>query len=111
MLAHVPEDRPGRTSGPAPEGAATDARRDPQRAGAALIELMRETMRDAPGVGLAAPQIGVVAPARGHRGPESPRDERGRARAEAVPFHVIVNPGLRFVSDAAARQSTISKAA
>ena len=25
---------------------------------AALIELMRETMRDAPGVGLAAPQIG-----------------------------------------------------
>ena len=24
-----------------------------------LIELMRETMRDAPGVGLAAPQVGV----------------------------------------------------
>jgi peptide deformylase len=64
-----------------------------------LIEWMRETMRDAPGVGLAAPQIGVplqiaviedraellasIAPER--------LEERGR---RAVPFHVIVNPAI-----------------
>jgi peptide deformylase len=62
-----------------------------------LIEFMRETMRDAPGVGLAAPQVGVplqiaviedraellasIAPER--------LTERGR---RPVPFHVIVNP-------------------
>ena len=55
-----------------------------------LIELMRETMRDAPGVGLAAPQIGlplalaviedVGAVAETERAP--------------VPFHVVVNPRL-----------------
>jgi peptide deformylase len=58
----------------------------------ALIELMRETMRDAPGVGLAAPQIGeplqlaVI------------EDQVAREEAERapVPFHVIVNPVLRF---------------
>ena len=64
-----------------------------------LIEWMRETMRDAPGVGLAAPQVGLplqiaviedredlmasIAPAR--------LQERGR---RPVPFHVIVNPVL-----------------
>jgi peptide deformylase len=57
-----------------------------------LIELMRETMRDAPGVGLAAPQIGeplqlaviedVATVAETERTP--------------VPFHVIVNPKLEL---------------
>jgi peptide deformylase len=62
-----------------------------------LIEWMRETMRDAPGVGLAAPQVGLplqlaviedgadlqrsIAPER--------LAERGR---RPVPFHVIANP-------------------
>jgi peptide deformylase len=62
----------------------------------ALIELMRETMRDAPGVGLAAPQIGealqlaviedVATVAETERTP--------------VPFHVIVNPKLELGSEA-----------
>jgi peptide deformylase len=57
-----------------------------------LIELMRETMHDAPGVGLAAPQIGqplrlaVIED-------QVTRDETERA---PVPFHVIINPELRF---------------
>ena len=58
-----------------------------------LIDLMRETMRDAPGVGLAAPQIGeplrlaVIED-------QVAREEQART---PVPFHVIVNPELRFV--------------
>jgi peptide deformylase len=64
-----------------------------------LIDWMRETMRDAPGVGLAAPQVGLslqlaviedreemlraIAPER--------LAERGR---RPVPFHVIINPIL-----------------
>ena len=55
-----------------------------------LIELMRETMRDAPGVGLAAPQIGL---------PLQLAVIEDVAEIEAtertpVPFHVIVNPRL-----------------
>ena len=60
-----------------------------------LIDLMRETMRDAPGVGLAAPQIGeglrlaVIEDS-------VTREELERA---PVPFHVIINPELRFVGE------------
>jgi peptide deformylase len=55
-----------------------------------LIELMRETMRDAPGVGLAAPQIGV---------PLQLAVIEDVAELEAtertpVPFHVIASPQL-----------------
>ena len=64
-----------------------------------LIEWMRETMRDAPGVGLAAPQVGLsLALAVIEDPPETMRvipaerlAERGR---RPVPFHVIVNPKL-----------------
>jgi peptide deformylase len=64
-----------------------------------LIESMRETMHDAPGVGLAAPQIGVpLQLAVIEDKPENLKDipveylkERER---KAVPFHVIVNPKL-----------------
>jgi peptide deformylase len=69
-----------------------------------LIAMMRETMRDAPGVGLAAPQIGeslqlVVI--------EDPRELQAGLTAEqlaerersAVPFHVLVNPTLEIVGD------------
>jgi len=64
-----------------------------------LIEWMRETMRDAPGVGLAAPQVGLglqlaviedSAEAQRSIAPER-LEERGR---RPVPFHVIVNPVL-----------------
>jgi peptide deformylase len=69
---------------------------------AALIELMRETMRDAPGVGLAAPQIGeplqlaVIEDRTDYQ--ESQADEELAIRGRApVPFHVIINPRLEVV--------------
>jgi peptide deformylase len=55
-----------------------------------LIELMRETMRDAPGVGLAAPQVGVpLQLAVIEDVGESEVQER-----KPVPFHVIASPRL-----------------
>lgn len=70
-----------------------------------LIGLMRDTMRDTPGVGLAAPQIGeslqlVVVEDR----PEymigvSPERLAERERAP-VPFHVLVNPVLTVLDSA-----------
>jgi peptide deformylase len=69
-----------------------------------LIEWMRETMRDAPGVGLAAPQVGrplqlavIEDPADLQKmmAPEK-LAERGR---RPVPFHVVVNPKLRLDGD------------
>jgi peptide deformylase len=55
-----------------------------------LIELMRETMRDAPGVGLAAPQVGVpLQLAVIEDVGESEEQER-----KPVPFHVIASPRL-----------------
>ena len=60
-----------------------------------LIEDMRETMRAAPGVGLAAPQIGeslqLVVIEDTYTAPERER--------EAVPFHVLVNPTLTVRTD------------
>lgn len=68
-----------------------------------LIGLMRDAMRNAPGVGLAAPQIGesiqlAVIEDRPEYIKSVPQEivtERERA---AVPFHVIINPKL-IVSD------------
>ena len=60
-----------------------------------LIELMRRTMYDAPGVGLAAPQIGlplqlaVIADS-----VEDPVKDR-----RPVPFHVIINPRITLGPD------------
>jgi len=67
-----------------------------------LIASMRETMRKAPGVGLAAPQIGqpiqlaVIEDRSEYLKDLSPEtlDERGRA---IIPFHVIINPELKVV--------------
>jgi peptide deformylase len=64
-----------------------------------LIEHMRETMRDAPGVGLAAPQIGlsiqlaVIEDREEYQAhlPQEVLAERGR---RPVPFHVIINPAI-----------------
>ena len=69
-----------------------------------LVELMRATMYDAPGVGLAAPQIGLpLQLAVLEDKPEYHRDiapevlaERGRA---AVPFQVVINPRLTLADD------------
>jgi peptide deformylase len=64
-----------------------------------LIEWMRETMYDAPGVGLAAPQVGLgLQLAVIEDKPEYLRDVpeaviKQRER-KPVPFHVIVNPKI-----------------
>jgi peptide deformylase len=72
-----------------------------------LIALMRDTMRDAPGVGLAAPQVGVPLqlaviedqPEYIERLPPGHAAERQR---EPVPFHVIVNPQITLLEPASA---------
>jgi peptide deformylase len=64
-----------------------------------LIESMRETMHDAPGVGLAAPQVGisvqlvVVEDQPRFLEKLSPEDRVERERT-AVPFHVLINPSI-----------------
>jgi peptide deformylase len=64
-----------------------------------LIEQMRETMRDAPGVGLAAPQIGeslqlAVIEDREEYQERVADDRLTLLEREPVPFHVIVNPRI-----------------
>jgi peptide deformylase len=67
-----------------------------------LIEQMRETMRHAPGVGLAAPQIGqalqlaVIEDREEYLRGIDPAVLQDRERAP-VPFHVIVNPQLTVI--------------
>ena len=64
-----------------------------------LIADMRETMRAAPGVGLAAPQVGlglqlaVIEDAPEYQANATAEELAERERA-AVPFHVIINPVL-----------------
>jgi peptide deformylase len=64
-----------------------------------LIQLMHQTLRDAPGVGLAAPQIGEsVQLAIIEDLPEYSRNLTAQQVADRerqpVPFHVIINPVL-----------------
>ncbi|MBF5045149.1 peptide deformylase [Aggregicoccus sp. 17bor-14] len=64
-----------------------------------LIALMRDTMRDAPGVGLAAPQVGVdvrlvVIEDRAEYQAGLGAGELAAREREPVPFHVLVNPRL-----------------
>ena len=66
---------------------------------------MRETMRRAPGVGLAAPQIGLsvnlaVIEDQPENIEEMEPEDRLKKDREAVPFHVLVNPRLE-VTDVA----------
>jgi peptide deformylase len=69
---------------------------------ATLIEVMRETMRQAPGVGLAAPQVGlplqlaVIEDRPDYHEGIDPEELARRGRAP-VAFHVIVNPRLIVV--------------
>ena len=64
-----------------------------------LIEWMRDTMRDAPGVGLAAPQIGlpiqlVVIEDRAEYSKAMPPDEQAERGRQPVPFQVLINPRI-----------------
>jgi peptide deformylase len=64
-----------------------------------LISLMRETMRDAPGVGLAAPQVGVdvrlaVIEDRAEYQAGLSAEELAARERKPVDFHVIINPRL-----------------
>ena len=72
-----------------------------------LIESMRDTMRDAPGVGLAAPQIGeslqlAVIEDRSEYIKDVSADQLKERQRDAIEFHVIINPKLSFVDDSAA---------
>jgi peptide deformylase len=69
-----------------------------------LIESMRETMRDAPGVGLAAPQVGVglqiaVIEDKAEYAATAPPEAMVERERRPVPFHVIINPRISESSD------------
>ncbi len=70
-----------------------------------LIQHMRETMNDAPGVGLAAPQVGfplqlaVIEDKQEYFAGITAEQITERER-QPVPFHVIINPVLRLESEA-----------
>jgi peptide deformylase len=64
-----------------------------------LIEHMRETMRHAPGVGLAAPQVGislqlVVIEDREEYHKKLTSEHLAERQRQPVPFHVIINPRI-----------------
>jgi peptide deformylase len=68
-----------------------------------LIAAMRETMNDAPGVGLAAPQVGVplqlaVIEDREENMKDLTREVLAERERKPVPFHVIINPVLTLES-------------
>ena len=69
-----------------------------------LIDWMRETMHDAPGVGLAAPQVGmplqlaVIEDSAELIQSLSAAQIAERAR-RPVPFHVVINPKLTVQGD------------
>jgi len=72
-----------------------------------LIGLMRDAMREAPGVGLAAPQIGesiqlAVIEDRVRYIADLSADELAERQRIAIPFHVIINPKLSFLDDSSA---------
>lgn len=69
-----------------------------------LIDAMKETMRDAPGVGLAAPQVGyslqlAVIEDRPEYTKDAPREQLIERERKPVPFHVIINPQLTLLAD------------
>ena len=69
-----------------------------------LIELMRDTMRAAPGVGLAAPQIGesiqlAVIEDRIDYIKDVSSEELADRQRSPVDFHVIINPKISIVGE------------
>lgn len=74
-----------------------------------LIELMRNTMREAPGVGLAAPQIGkslqlAVIEDRAEYLTRLSADELAETQRAEIPFHVIINPKLTILDKSSSAQ-------
>ncbi|MHB1937570.1 MAG: peptide deformylase [Acidobacteriaceae bacterium] len=68
-----------------------------------LIESMRETLRDAPGVGLAAPQIGqsfqlAVIEDRAEYHKTATDAELKERQRKPVDFHVLINPRIELLS-------------
>ena len=69
-----------------------------------LIVSMQQTLRDAPGVGLAAPQIGmpvqlaIIEDLADYHHELSPGELEERER-RPVPFHVIINPQIKLLGD------------
>lgn len=69
-----------------------------------LIAAMKETMHAAPGVGLAAPQIGrnlqlaVIEDRPDYTKDWTPEQLVARER-EVIPFHVIINPKLTLIGE------------
>jgi peptide deformylase len=64
-----------------------------------LIDSMRETMHDAPGVGLAAPQVGLglqlaVIEDKSEYMRDAPEQVLKERERKPVPFHVIINPKI-----------------
>jgi len=69
-----------------------------------LIRDMRETMEDAPGVGLAAPQVGLalqlaVIEDRQELLTSLPAEELVEKERTAVPFHVVINPEITLLGE------------
>jgi peptide deformylase len=69
-----------------------------------LIESMRETMHDAPGVGLAAPQVGLaiqmaVIEDQLELIQKLPPEQVAERDRRPVPFHVVINPKLIIDGD------------
>jgi peptide deformylase len=72
-----------------------------------LIESMRESMHDAPGVGLAAPQVGisvqlVVVEDQPRFLQKLSSEELAERERSAVPFHVLINPAVTVTGSEAA---------
>ncbi|HEY6121660.1 MAG TPA: peptide deformylase [Pyrinomonadaceae bacterium] len=70
-----------------------------------LIEQMRHTMREAPGVGLAAPQIGesiqlAVIEDRIDYTKDISSEQLAERQRSQVDFHVIINPKISIVDEA-----------
>ena len=72
-----------------------------------LIPSMRDTMREAPGVGLAAPQIGqsiqlAVIEDRATYIKDLSAEALAERQRSAIPFHVIINPKLSVAGNSSA---------
>ena len=68
-----------------------------------LIEHMRETLADAPGVGLAAPQIGeplqlAIVEDKAEYHASLTAAELAERERRPVPFHVLINPEIELLS-------------
>jgi peptide deformylase len=71
-----------------------------------LVQDMRETVNDAPGVGVAAPQVGLslqlaVIEDKQEYFAAMTADQIAERERVPIPFHVIVNPILRWKSEPA----------